>query len=75
MQTTLVLRRTRPYQELFRGLYPQIDPRHIEALMRNEYGTLDHLGPETIICEARIAVVLIAVAPELVERLALSYGL
>jgi|PersoiStandDraft_1058852.scaffolds.fasta_scaffold07149_4 hypothetical protein len=21
-----------------------IDPRHVEAFMRNEYGTLDHLG-------------------------------
>ena len=53
-----------------------IDPRHVEAHMRAEYGTLDHLGGarwRRAVAEAADAA--IASGNEVNERLARSYGL
>jgi hypothetical protein len=66
------------YQKLIAELLadPTYDPRHIEALMRLQYGTLDHLTRDQFradikLCTARID----AMGREAAERTAKSYGL
>ena len=52
------------------------DPRHIEAYMRLQYSTLDHLDAATFKAEVRIACECIEfMGADDAERLALSYGL
>jgi len=52
------------------------DPRHVEAWMRLEFGTLDHLTAERFESEVCIANACIAEAGiEESEALAVSYGL
>ena len=43
------------YQTLIQSIAPDHDPRHIEAFMRLEYGTLDHLSPAKFRRECGIA--------------------
>lgn len=64
------------YREIILKLAPGYDPRHIEAFMRLQYGTLDHIDPATFRSEVKIAVHCVeegGVASA--ERLADSYGL
>ena len=53
-----------------------INARHVEAWMRCEHSTLDHLGGAAWIREVRECLAVVDHAdPELSERLARSYGL
>lgn len=64
------------YRDRITQLAPTYDPRHIEAFMRSEHGTLDHLSPDTFAAEVAIAVMCIEDGGmEFGERLAKSYGL
>lgn len=64
------------YRDRIKNLAPGHDPRHIEAFMRVEFGTLDHLGPDRFRAEVAIAVACIEEGGiEMAERLAKSYGL
>lgn len=64
------------YADLIKRLAPGYDPRHIEAFMRTQYGTLDHLSPRTFRREVALAVACIEEAgPEMAERVALSHGM
>ena len=64
------------YADLIREVVPSLDPRHIEAYMRLEYGTLDHLDRLRFTREARIAAECVRVGgAEDAESLARSYGL
>jgi hypothetical protein len=51
------------------------DPRHIEALMRLDFGTLDQLCAERFRHEARRAAAVVRADPGLAERTARSMGL
>lgn len=64
------------YADTFRQLQPSHDPRHIEAYVRLQYSTLDHLDRATLALEAEIAAECVTVGGiEAAERLAQSYGL
>lgn len=64
------------YAETFKQLQPDHDPRHIEAFVRLEYGTLNHLPIETLRREAKIAAAcIVAGGVENAERTAQSFGL
>jgi len=53
-----------------------IDPRHVEAYMRLEYSTLDHLSRTAFVREVHIAVnCMVAAGRAASERLAQSFGL
>lgn len=61
------------YQELIAAVYPDSNPRHVEAWMRLEYGTLDHL-----MLSAQFLSPFVEMArehPRDSENLARSYGL
>ena len=58
------------------GQTVEYDPRHIEAWMRSEHGTLDALSRQQFNAEVRVAVACIdAAGVEMSERLAQSEGL
>ena len=63
------------YAERIQKLAPKYDPRHVEAYLRLEYGTLDHLSPATFTKEVRIACQCIDADPDQAEQLARSFGL
>jgi hypothetical protein len=63
------------YQGRIRQLVPDCDPRHVEAVMRLDFGTLDQLGWERFAHEARHAAAAVLADPELAERTARSMGL
>lgn len=53
-------KRRAPYERVIKECLKQIkredlDPRHVEGIMRGQYGTLDHLDRETFVSECRIA--------------------
>lgn len=53
-----------------------MDPRHVEAFMRIEYGTLDHLSRERFAALARdCAQDVLAAGPDESETFAVSMGL
>jgi hypothetical protein len=52
-----------------------VDPRHVEAWMRLEHGTLDQLSTAQFISEVIMAERCILADPSQSERLAKSYGL
>ncbi len=64
-----------PYTTKILTLAPLHDPRHVEAFMRLEYGTLDALGPEHFRREVNMACLCIDADEAAAERLAQSYGL
>lgn len=67
---------TTPYTNRIRALAPTCDPRHVEAYMRCECGTLDRLSPQRFVSEVGIAVSCIREGGlDMAERLAKSYGL
>ena len=76
MSTKMIL----SYADTFRKLQPTHDPRHIEAFIRLEYSTLNHLDLRTIKREANIAAECIAYCAangqaDHPEWLAVSFGL
>jgi hypothetical protein len=63
------------YQERIAGLTSS-DPRHVEAFMRLEHGTLDQLSPARFTEEVFVSALCVAEAgPVDSEALAVSYGL
>lgn len=67
--------RTTPYTEIIQRLAPDHDPRHVEAWMRLEHPTLDHLDRRRFDSEVRIAIQCIETAgKDASEELAVSYG-
>jgi len=64
------------YAALFREFQPTHDPRHIEAYVRLQYGTLDHLTRDELRAEAEIGAACVdAHGVEHAEALAETYGL
>ena len=65
------------YRDRIRTIVPIfLDPRHVEAFMRAEHGTLDGLSPERFRAEALLAGRCVMQAGgAAAEKLALSYGL
>jgi hypothetical protein len=63
------------YQDLIRELVSDVNPAGVEAVMRLEYGTLDHLPRETFAAEAKIAAAMEREEPGALRQLAASYGL
>ncbi len=68
--------RPAPYAAIIAPLAPGYDPRHIEAYMRLQYGTLSHLSRDDFAREAKICMACVDTAGvEAAERCARSYGL
>lgn len=66
---------TTPYADQIKRIAPTFDPRHVEAFMRSEHGTLDHLSPDRFAAEVAMACFCIKDGgQDLAERLAKSYG-
>lgn len=64
------------YADTFKQLQPNHDPRHIEAFVRLEYSTLDHLPAATLKREAAIAAACVDEGgAENAEMVARSFGL
>jgi hypothetical protein len=64
------------YQAKIKRHYPDSDPRHVEAYMRLEHGTLDHLTPKQFRTAAALAITcIIEGGIDAAEKLAKSYGL
>lgn len=63
------------YSTTIKKLAPGYDPRHVEAWMRLENGTLGGLSPDHFKSEVKIATMCVDAAPERSEKLAKSYGL
>jgi hypothetical protein len=63
------------YQQRIQEVVPDCDPRHVEAVMRLDFGTLDQLGGERFAHEARHAAAAVRADPKLAERTAQSMGL
>lgn len=65
------------YQERIAEIVgPSVDPRHVEAWMRIEHGTLDQLSASAFVCDVMVAMRCISAAGvEQSEELARSYGL
>jgi hypothetical protein len=63
------------YAELIQRTEPTLDPRHVEAYMRLQYGTLDHLDRATFEREVRVAADCVRFDAQGAEDLARSYGL
>lgn len=64
------------YQTIIHEIDPSVNPRHVEAWMRLQYGTLSHLSHEEVKVEIKIIKSVIAASDEgSSEALAQSYGL
>lgn len=64
------------YQGFFRIYQPNYDPRHIEAYIRLEYGTFDHLSADKLKKEAKLAAQFVDYGgKDSAESLAQSFGL
>lgn len=80
MTTATLPRRKSPYAtmillSLVRQRLRTVEPRLVEAQMRCQYGTLDHLDSATFDAEVALAVACINADPHGAEELARSYGL
>ena len=65
-----------PYTDQIKALAPRHDPGQVEAFMRAEHPTLDHLDAERFAAEVVMACICIREAgPEMARRIAASYGL
>lgn len=66
----------RPYRTLIEHHAPNYDPRHVEAYMRLEHGTLDAMSLSQFEREVKVACRLIRIeGVENAELLAKSYGM
>jgi hypothetical protein len=63
------------YRRRIERLVADCDPRHVEALMRLDFGTLDQLCAERFRHEARRTATIVRADPGLAERRARSLGL
>jgi hypothetical protein len=63
------------YQQRIEQVFPDCDPRRVEAVMRLDFGTLDQLSGERFAREARLAAAVVRADRELAERTAQSIGL
>ena len=64
------------YREKIVLLAPLHDPRHVEAFMRAEHSTLDHLSERQFAAEVRMACACIDEGGvEMAERVAQSFGM
>ena len=64
-----------PYHSTIRRFTTQYDPRHVEAYMRCECGTLDHLTEEDFAAQVAMAAMCIKEGGrDMAERIAKSYG-
>jgi hypothetical protein len=63
------------YEQRIRQLVSDCDPRHVEAVMRLDFGTLDQLSWERFAHEARLAAAVVRADRRLAERTAQSMGL
>jgi hypothetical protein len=63
------------YHQMIAAIEPDANARHVEAFMRLQYSTLDHLSAAVFRREVRIAHECSQADPEMAERLARSYGL
>ena len=57
------------------GFIAHYDPRHVEAFMRLEHGTLDGLSPAKFAAEVAVARECIDLDPVMAEEMARSFGL
>ena len=65
----------RGYQRLIHEIDPTVDPAAVEAQMRLQYGTLDHLPRSTFVSETRIAKQCEAAQPGYFAMIKRSYAL
>lgn len=64
------------YAEMFKQMQPAYEPRLIEAFVRLQYSTLDHLSRDTLRDEAAIAAACIdEMGAEAADSFAKSMGL
>jgi len=63
------------YQRLLHELAPELNPAGVEASMRLQYATLDHLPRETFAEEARLAAACERQAPGYLRQIAESMGM
>ena len=63
------------YQKSIHDIDPSINPAGVEASMRLQYSTLDHLTHETFVEEAKIAKACEAANPGYLKGAAESYGM
>lgn len=63
------------YQRLLHELAPELNPVGVEALMRLQYSTLDHLPRETFAEEAKLAATCERQAPGYLRQIADSMGM
>ena len=63
------------YQQDILAILPTCNPRHVEAYMRAENPTLDHLDRAQFALAAGTANVCALMDPDTAEKLARSYGL
>jgi hypothetical protein len=63
------------YRRRIERLVADCDTRHVEALMRLDFGALDQLGAERFRYEARRAAAVVRADPQLAECTARSMGL
>ena len=63
------------YQRLIREIDPAINPAGVEASMRLQYGTLDHLPRSTFVQEVGIATAMEREQPGCLRKIAESYGM
>ena len=63
------------YQTLIREVDPSVNPAGVEASMRLQYGTLNHLPRETFELEIRVAKACEAEQPGFLRGVAQSFGM
>lgn len=63
------------YQQTIHEIDPTINPAGVEASMRLQYGTLDHLPRETFVEEVALAHLCEAEEPGYLRSVAESYGM
>lgn len=63
------------YQALIKEINPTINAAGVEAHMRCEYSTLDHLPRETFVKEVNLAAACEREMPGYLDSIAKSYGL
>ena len=63
------------YQKLLHELAPDLNPAGVEAMMRLQYHTLNHLPREVFVAEAKLAAELERQAPGSLREIATSMGM
>ncbi len=63
------------YQKLLHELAPELNPAGVEAMMRLQHYTLNHLPREVFVAEAKLAAELERQAPGYLREIAESMGM